>query len=355
MPFIVVIIRLLFVVGSTYACWHLARLSYPAQMDVPQTTRIIYALVGFVVSVSIISTELLFKKKFVRTLVATVFGLIIGILVTFVLVKLTRLWAGIFIPNPQQVDQFIGPLVPVITVLTCYLSVSVVFQTKDEFRFIIPYIDLSYQGARSGGVILDTSAIIDGRVAEVLETRILNVPIIVPKFVLAELQQVADSADKMKRSRGRRGLDILNRIQRDPKINVQIHDEELEEIREVDAKLIKLAKMIEARIITTDFNLNKVAIIEGVDVINLNDLANSLKPAVLPGEPLVVKLIRQGEDPNQAVGYLDDGTMVVTENGRRSIGDKVTVIVTSVLQTSAGRMIFARVDSPNRDRNGKKT
>lgn len=350
---IMLFVRLFFVLASTYACWHLAKLSNQKDF-IPEQTQIFYASIGFIISVGIIIVEVVFKRKFVKTLIGSLFGLVIGIIMSYVMVVLVRLWANVLITDPKATEQFIGPLVPIITVLTCYLSVSIVFQTRDEFRFIIPYVDFSYQGAKTGGVILDTSAIIDGRIADVFQTRIIKVPIILPKFVLSELQRVADSSDKIKRSRGRRGLDILKRIQNDPEMTVIIHDEELDEIREVDDKLIKLAKILEARIITTDFNLNKVAAIEGITVINLNDLANALKPYVIPGETIDIKLIKPGEDYNQAVGYLDDGTMVVAENGRKSIGDKVTVNVTSVLQTSAGRMIFGRIAESQQRQNNKR-
>ena len=194
--------------------------------------------------------------------------------------------------------------------------------------------------------VLDTSAIIDGRIADICETRALDNTIVVPRFVLQELQSIADSADKLRRNRGRRGLDILNRLQANKLLDIQIHDAESAEVaatKAVDQKLVLLAKELGGKVVTNDYNLNKIARIQGVDVVNLNDLANALKPVVLPGEGMSVKLIKAGEEPGQGVGYLDDGTMVVAEQGRSYIGREVQLTVTSVLQTSAGRMIFGRI------------
>ncbi len=190
--------------------------------------------------------------------------------------------------------------------------------------------------------LLDTSVIIDGRIADVCETGFLDGVFVVPQFILHELQYVADSPDPQKRSRGRRGLDILHRIQKMAHITVKIVEDDFPKIREVDAKLVALAKTLDAKIITNDFNLNKVAELQGVSVLNVNELANSLKPVVLPGEALRVFILKEGKEQNQGVAYLEDGTMVVVENGRKLIGKNVAVAVTSVLQTTAGRMIFTK-------------
>ena len=192
--------------------------------------------------------------------------------------------------------------------------------------------------------ILDTSVIIDGRVADILKTGFLEGNIIIPDFVLVELRHIADSSDSLKRNRGRRGLDILNRIQSD--YGIEIYDttseKALDDIPEVDVKLLKLAQIMKGMVVTNDFNLNKVATITGIGVLNINELANCLKPVVLPGEEMQVFLVKEGKENNQAVGYLDDGTMIVVEDGKRFIGQTITVSVTSVLQTSAGRMIFVK-------------
>ena len=192
--------------------------------------------------------------------------------------------------------------------------------------------------------ILDTSVIIDGRIADIAETGFLDGVIVIPQFVLRELQLVADSADSMKRNRGRRGLDILQRIQKIATLHIQIVEDDFPAVREVDLKLIELAKVYEGKIVTNDFNLNKVAQLQGVAVLNINELANSLKPIVLPGEIMKVFILKEGKEYNQGVAYLDDGTMVVVDNARKMIGKNVEISVTSVLQTTAGKMIFGKFD-----------
>jgi uncharacterized protein YacL len=235
----------------------------------------------------------------------------------------------------------------IITVFCCYLSVSTLLQTKDEFRFIIPYVEFSKQIKGAKPLVLDTSVIIDGRIADICDTRFLDTKLIVPRFVLQELQAVADSSDKLKRNRGRRGLDMLKRMQSNNKVELTFHDANLPELREatkVDERLVLLAKALGARVVTNDYNLNKIAQLQGVEVINLNELANALKSVALPGELMTVKLVKAGDQIGQGVGYLEDGTMVVVEQGRSAIGQEVTITVTSVLQTPAGRMIFGRIE-----------
>ncbi len=192
--------------------------------------------------------------------------------------------------------------------------------------------------------LLDTSVIIDGRIADIIETKFIEGVLVVPKFVLDELQQIADSSDSVKRSRGRRGLDVLERLKKDKDTLIRITDKDFPEIPDVDSKLVKLAKVIDAKVLTNDFNLYKVAEIQGVTVLNINLLTNALKPVVLPGERMKIVIIKEGKDPGQGIGYLDDGTMVVVDSGKRHVGDEVFVTVTSVLQTPAGRMIFAKYE-----------
>ncbi|NOV00499.1 PIN/TRAM domain-containing protein [Paenibacillus planticolens] len=190
--------------------------------------------------------------------------------------------------------------------------------------------------------ILDTSVIIDGRIADICKTGFIEGTLVIPEFVLEELQHIADSSDLLKRNRGRRGLDILNKIQKELEVKVLIYEGDFEEISEVDSKLVRLAKVLQGKVITNDFNLNKVCELQGVSVLNINDLANAVKPVVLPGEEIIVQVIKDGKEHGQGVAYLDDGTMIVVEGGREFIGMTLEVMVTSVLQTSAGRMIFAK-------------
>jgi uncharacterized protein YacL len=244
-------------------------------------------------------------------------------------------------PRQMQVIRLI------VTLICCYICISLLLQTKDEFRFIIPYVEFSKQVKGGKPLVLDTSVIIDGRIADICDTRFIDAKLVVPRFVLQELQGIADSSDKLKRNRGRRGLDMLKRMQTNPKVEMQLHEGNLSELRDVqkvDERLVVLAKSLGARVVTNDYNLNKIAQLQGVAVINLNELSNALKSVALPGENMTVRLVRQGDQIGQGVGYLDDGTMVVVEQGRQYIGQEMSITVTSVLQTSAGRMIFGRVD-----------
>jgi uncharacterized protein YacL len=234
----------------------------------------------------------------------------------------------------------------------CYLVVSFVMRTKDDVRFVVPYVEFVKQNKTARPLVLDTSVIIDGRIADLCETKLFDAPLIVPRFVLNELQLVADSADKLKRNRGRRGLDMLNKMQSNTFLDIKIDDTPVpaaEESSDVDHKLVAFTKACDGRLVTNDFNLAKVAQLREVDVVNINDIANSLKPIVLPGEPMEVKIIKPGEEQTQGIGYLDDGTMVVVESARDKIGEVVVITVTSSLQTSAGRMIFGRFDRPRTD------
>ena len=271
-------------------------------------------------------------------LIGAVFGALTGILGAFLL----SLTLGKALPANQTTIPFLQ-----VAILVCaaYFGIAV-GSAKGEL------LNLSAMGGLFGGEkaaessfkILDTSVIIDGRIVDVVETGFIEGTLVIPQFVLRELQQVADSADSMKRNRGRRGLDILQRIQKMPNITVRITEEDFPQVREVDLKLIELAKVYTCTIVTNDFNLNKVAQVRGVQVLNLNELANALKPVVLPGESMRVFILKEGKEYNQGVAYLDDGTMVVVDNARRMISKTIDITVTSVLQTTAGKMIFGRFD-----------
>ena len=236
----------------------------------------------------------------------------------------------------------------ILGICICYLVISIVMRTKDDVRFVIPYVEFAKQTKGSRPLVLDTSAIIDGRIADLCQSKLFDAPLVVPRFVLNELQLVSDSADKLKRNRGRRGLDILNKMQTNPAIGVEIDDNispQVDEVEGVDQKLVLFTKHCNGRLATTDYNLTKVAQVRSVDVININDLANSLKTIALPGEAMTVKIIKAGEEADQGIGYLDDGTMVVVEGARNKIGRDIILAVTSSLQTSAGKMIFGKFES----------
>lgn len=283
-------------------------------------------------------------------LLAGVIGLVLGLLIALLL---TQIYATIN-------NRYLYTVITIATYLIFgYLGV-VVATKKGKEMFSMIMGSRTGQGQAQGAEshflrgkkkpdgtpkIFDTSVIIDGRIAEIMKTGFLEGPIVIPEFVLVELRHIADSSDSLKRTRGRRGLDILNKIQADYGIEIYNTDNEktLKEIPEVDVKLLKLAQLMNGKVVTNDFNLNKVATINGVSVLNINELANTLKPVVLPGEDMTVHLVKQGKDNSQAIAYLDDGTMIVVEDGRRMIGKTADIYVTSVLQTSAGRMIFGRL------------
>jgi uncharacterized protein YacL len=298
-----------------------------------------------VAAICVVVADFLIPRKRIQTISAVYFGLIVGLILSYFFQLALQPTIDIF--TGTKTLEAIQASFALLTLVLCYVCVSILLQTKDDFRFVIPYVEFSREMKGARPLVLDTSVIIDGRIADVAESRVLDQPMLVPRFVLQELQGIADSSDKLRRNRGRRGLDILNRLQKSPGIEVKILDTDLPElagVREVDQRLVILTKHLAGRVVTNDYNLNKIARLQGVEVINLNDLANALKPVVLPGETMNVKLIKRGEEPGQGVGYLDDGTMVVTEHGAQHLGDVVRIMVTSVLQTSAGRMIFGRVD-----------
>jgi len=273
-------------------------------------------------------------------------GLIIGLVIAY-LINITL----------QDINiKVVSQILPLfITILLGYFGFQVGFRRREEFINLLnvnkkerdkkrPVVEeeMTTSNPHSRAKILDTSVIIDGRIADICQTSFLEGTIVIPQFVLGELQHIADSSDVLKRNRGRRGLDVLNRIQKELPVKVEIYEGDFEEIQEVDSKLIKLAKVIDGIVVTNDFNLNKVCDLQGVRVLNINDLANAVKPVVLPGEELQVQVIKDGKEQNQGIAYLDDGTMIVVEEGRNYIGKTIEVLITSVLQTSAGRMIFAK-------------
>jgi uncharacterized protein YacL len=226
-----------------------------------------------------------------------------------------------------------------------YICVALLLQTKDDFRFVIPYVEFQRDLKSGRPLVVDSSSLIDGRIADVVETQIIESQLIVPDFVLSEVQDVADSSDKNRRIRGRRGLEVLAKLQQSTVVDVKVMETSRTDFKmmTVDQKVVALAKQIRGGVITNDFNLNKVASVQGIPVINLNDVSNALKPRYIPGERLVMKVIKEGEGPGQGVGYLDDGTMVVCENAANMLGKEINVIVASVLQSSAGRMIFVKM------------
>ncbi len=348
---LMIIIRAVFILTVAALSARMAQLVGGDSMLLPALT-----FVGFMLaSIAVVVFDLLIPRKKIQTISAIYFGLIVGLILSNLLQ--TALDPTLALLVRPDLGLMIRPVIlGLLTALVCYICVSLLLQTKDDFRFIIPYMEFSREIKGSRPLILDTSVVIDGRIADVAQAHLLDQPLLVPSFVLQELQAIADSSDRLRRNRGRRGLDILQRLQKMPGLDVRIHDTHDtpgEANGEVDQRLVALAKSLGGKVVTNDFNLNKVANLQGVDVINLNEVSNALKPVVLPGEALEVKLIRRGEEPGQGIGYLDDGTMIVVEQGVHQLGSVVPVIATSVLQTNAGRMIFARLDAPSGPGPGK--
>ena len=300
--------------------------------------RLYSTVAAAIIAVSIVLFEIRIRRASLKTLIGAAFGSILGIVGAYLIGSLIASQESTAVPPETRAFLTLA-----LIVFMAYIGLMVGAAKGD-------YLDLSALGgifsdkaSRRDLKVLDTSVIIDGRIADVAETGFLTGTLIIPQFILRELQQVADSPDSSKRQRGRRGLDMLNRLQNNSSLDIQIVETDFPSVREVDLKLIELGKQIDAVIVTNDFNLNKVAQLRGVNVLNINELANALKPVVLPGEAMRVFILKEGKEYNQGVAYLDDGTMVVVDNARRLIGKNADIAVTSVLQTTAGKMIFGRL------------
>jgi uncharacterized protein YacL len=326
-----ILIRIAFILLLSVVCYFFRPFGLP-----PWTS----AAVGVGIAALVLVFELRVRALSLKRLLGAVTGSILGIFGAFLFSLVLR--------NSLPPGRMQSLLEIFVLLLMSYVGL-VVGASKGDLLNLNALGDLFNQeraGVRREAKILDTSSIIDGRIADMAETGFLEGPLLIPEFVLRELQMVADSQDASKRQRGRRGLDVLQRMQSNAQLDVQIVQTDYAHIREVDLKLIELAKELGGKILTTDFNLNKVAHLHTVAVLNINDLANSLKPVVLPGEKMNIAILKEGKEYNQGVGYLDDGTMVVVDHARRMIGRSVEISVTSVLQTASGKMIFGKMDEP---------
>jgi len=293
-------------------------------------------LIGFGIGTLWVIIDLFFRRVPGRSVLSALLGIFIGLAVNRLFISIVTL-----LPIEEKSVEMLGIFMGF---GLAYLGAVIILRGQNEFNFIIPFVNLETRGGRGESIYLDTSVIIDGRIGDMCETNFFSgMRLYVPRFVLKELQLIADSSDPMKRSRGRRGLDVLNRIKSSTKVEVRIHETDFRDVNQVDAKLVKLARATGGKIFTNDYNLNKVAALQGIEVLNVNDLANTLKPVLTPGEQMSVKIIKEGKESDQGVAYLDDGTMIVVDNAKRLIGKYVNVAVSSVLQTSAGRMIFAKL------------
>ncbi len=311
--------------------------------EIVEAHPVVSSLLMLAVVLSILLADILIPRKRVEVISAVYFGLLIGALLTYLLnLSLAPLFAMLESMHAEGA-AFRGIVALMAVLILPYVCIAFLLQTKDQFRFVIPYVEFSRELKGGRPMVLDSSALIDGRIADVIDTNVIDTQFIVPGFILQEVQDIADSQDKIRKSRGRRGLDILKRLQQDPKVEIKVHESIEDREKTVDQKLVDLCKEISGRLVTNDVNLNKLAGVQGIDVVNFNDVANALKPKFIPGEHIRIKIMKEGEGQGQGIGYLDDGTMVVVENGTREIGKEVDTIVTSVLQNSAGRMIFSKL------------
>ena len=289
-------------------------------------------IIGLLVALFVMRIEQAIRKVPLRNIFGGVVGMIVGLLIAFLLA-----YGLSFVSNIMEKQQVVPWIYALLTGVMGYLGLVLGAKKIEEFNLLGCEALKEDRDIR----ILDTSVIIDGRIADICDAGFIQGTLLVPRFVLEELQYIADSSDSIKRSRGRRGLDVLNRMQKSTGITIEVSDHDFPKIKAVDAKLVALAKKIDGKLVTNDFNLNKVAELQGVKILNVNQLANAMKPVVLPGEMMNVKIIKDGKEPGQGVAYLDDGTMIIVDNAQRYQGSFVIVTVTSVLQTTAGRMIFS--------------
>jgi len=314
--------------------------SIAAEIEIPWWVPVAIAVGLFGIVVLI---DLATPNKKISSISGVLFGLLAGVLATVAISAVIELALQVWLP--ERALLAIRPLIllikPLLGIALCYLGITTVLQTQDDFRLVIPYVEFSKQIRGTKPLVLDTSALIDARVADLGATGLIQAPLIIPRFVVAELQALADSSDKLKRARGRRGLEVVTRLQRQGTIDVTIDDTPVASMA-VDQMLVELTQRLTGRLVTTDLGLTRVAQIQGVMVLNMHEIAAACKPALIPGEQIVLKVVKGGEQAGQGVGYLDDGTMVVVEHGAMLIGSESQVLVTSTLQTAAGRMVFAK-------------
>jgi uncharacterized protein YacL len=311
----------------------------------PWQRWIIPGITAVVVLVGFLAVDVLTPRKRVGVLTGIFFGALAGVFAAYLVSLVIDLFVQSYIDfDPQTVKTAVRIVTSVKVIFGmgfAYMGVTTVLQTQDDFRLVIPYVEFAKQIRGPRPLLLDSSALIDARIVDLATTGMVQTPMVVPRFVLIELQTLSDSSDRMSRTKGRRGLDAVAKMQRTPGIDITI-DETPIPGKNVDQMLVELARLMPAVVVTTDANLNRVASIQNVPVLNLNDVANALKPSLIPGSQMTMQVIRAGDQPGQGIGYLDDGTMVVIEHGEQAVGGEARVEVTSAMQTSAGRLIFAK-------------
>jgi uncharacterized protein YacL len=322
------IFRAIFVLAS-------AGTAYSIGLDIGHPYAMLWA--GIVGSMFVIAAEAYVSRGPIALISSIVFGALLGLLFATLTVSVLGLTL-----SKDLMDSIRGDLTGAFVVIYSYLGIAFIYQSRDKFNLIVPYVEFRREEDRPRPVVLDTNVIIDGRISDLLKTGVFDGPVLVPQVVLQELHQIADSDDRMRRERGRLGLEVLNKAMEDPELDVRVQDMAPDYDRPVDEQLIRIAKMVNGRLMTNDFNLNRMASLEGVSVINLNELANAVKPIALPDEKIRIKLMKAGEQPGQGIGYLPDGTMVVVEDSVHMIGQEVDVVVRNTITRETGRIVFAR-------------
>jgi len=352
------VLRALFILMMAAVGWFYVM--NPSKPEAPNNWLVVFYTLC--IGVFFLCVDILSPRKKLSVFSGTFFGLVVGMAITYALSYIVLFMVDLFLPkvgpagwaDEKTRASLISFINVVVGIVVCYLSISFVLQTKDDFRFIIPYVEFSKQIRGARPILVDTSVIIDGRILDLTGTGVVENRLIVPRFVVQELQTLADNGDKLKRNRGKRGLDILAKLQENKKVEVILYEwsgHNSAELEGADQKLLVMAKELNARVLTNDSNLSKVAHVQGVEVININEVANALRPVVLPGEKLTVRLAKPGEESSQGIGFLEDGTMVVVKDGRSHLNEEVEFVVTNILQTSTGRMIFGQMgEAPQQQR-----
>jgi uncharacterized protein YacL len=306
-----------------------------AAFNLGGTNIVLSTTLGFIIGLVVVFFEAFARKVSLKGLSSAVFGVILGMLLSWMFVTALE-----FFDLPQIITHNVRVFVNFIFI---YLGLTLGIKGKDEFHLIIPYVRFRRQELKEDQVVVDTSIIIDGRILDIVKTGFIEARLIIPRFVLNELQALADSTEHIKRQKGKRGIEVLHSLKKEQSIEVEIYSEDIEGLNNVDEKIVRLAQNLDAKILTTDYNLNRIAQLQGISVLNINDLANALKPTFVAGERFQIKLIKEGKEHNQAIGYLEDGTMVVVENAKWLIGKIVDIEVTSVLQSPSGRIVFTKL------------
>ncbi|MCF7886792.1 MAG: TRAM domain-containing protein [Candidatus Omnitrophica bacterium] len=300
---------------------------------------LLFAGVGFGIGIFVVLVETLGRKVSLKGLSSAVFGILLGLFLSAIFgLALSQF------PLPKEISaDFLDNIKLFVTIVFVYLGLTLGIKGQDEFNVVIPYVKFKRGELREEEVIVDTSSIIDGRILDIVKTGFIEAKFVIPRFVLNEMHTLADSTDHMKRQKGKRAIEILHDLKKQPNIETEVIEEEISVVKTVDEKIIKLAQNHRAKVLTTDYNLNRIAQFQGVKVLNINDLANALKPSLIAGNTFNLKLVKEGKERNQAIGYLEDGTMVVVEGGKKLIGKTVNVEVASVLQNPSGRIIFTKL------------